>query len=309
MRFLILGAGAIGGYFGARLQQAGNDVTFLVRPARQKLLAEQGLKITSPVGAFQGPVKTLTAAGPFGSYDVVILTCKAYDLGSAIEDIRGAVSSSTAILPLLNGISHMDVLNLEFGKERVLGGVARIQVGLTAGGGILHVGDWRSIIVGEQSGEITERVTALYAAFPAESVSAEAVPDIMLKLWEKVVQLGTGAGAASLLRGRVDEIVATPGGSDFLLALLDLNAQVAEAEGFPPSVEYMANFRNVFSTMKDVYEPSMLRDIERHNPTEGQHIVGFMLARARAHGIGAKLLEIVDLHLRVYERRRETGRL
>lgn len=301
MKILVLGAGAIGGFFGARLIEGGADVTFLVRPERQRLLKEHGLKLTSPYGDFSGPVNAITSSGPFERYDYVFLTCKSYDLDSAIEAIRGAVSRDTQILPLLNGISHIDRLNTEFGQERVLGGVARVQVGLNPDGSIQNIGHWRAIMFGRQDGAITEDLKALGAAFPTYSVEVEIVEDIMQRMWEKLVQLATGAGGASLLRARVDEIVAVPGGADFLLQLFELNAEIAKREGFPPSEAFLAHYREVFSATKDAYEPSMLRDIRRGNPTEGGHVIGFLLERARKHGIEAGLLEMVDLSLRVYE--------
>src|SRR5579864_1141810 len=126
MRFLVLGAGAVGGYFGGRLAEAGQDVTFLVRAPRAAALAENGLRIESPLGDFHVPVKVATADRVGGPYDVIILTAKHYDLDGAIDAIRPGVGRSTAILPLLNGLLHLDRLDRAFAAEQVLGGVAYV---------------------------------------------------------------------------------------------------------------------------------------------------------------------------------------
>ena len=123
MRLLVLGAGGIGGYFGGRLAAAGVDVRFLVRPRRAAQLAETGLVIKSPLGDLILPVKTVVEAPP--SVDAVLLACKAYDLEGAMAAIAPAIGPSTCIVPLLNGVRHLDHLDVRFGAERVLGGLER----------------------------------------------------------------------------------------------------------------------------------------------------------------------------------------
>ena len=150
MRFLVLGAGAVGGYFGGRLAEAGRDVTFLVRPPRAAVLAEHGLKVESQLGDFQVPVKTVTADRVGGPYDVVLLTAKHYDLDAAIEAIRPGVGPDTAVLPLLNGLVHLDKLEAAFGPERVLGGVAYVGAVLQPDGSIRHVNRLSGIAQGER---------------------------------------------------------------------------------------------------------------------------------------------------------------
>ena len=118
LRILVLGAGSIGGYFGGKLAESGVDVTFLVRDARQKKLERDGLRIESPYGNALLRVKTALAGDIGENYDFVIVTCKAYDLSDAIDAIHAGVGTSTAILPLLNGVAHMDILNDRFGKTR-----------------------------------------------------------------------------------------------------------------------------------------------------------------------------------------------
>ena len=145
MKILILGAGAIGGYVGGRLHQHGADVTFLVRPARQQAMQRDGLVIKSTKGDVVQKVKTVLKAGEGGPYDIVLLTPKAYDLDSAIEAIAPAVSANTTVVPLLNGMRHLDVLDSRFGKDKVVGGLARVGVAMSAEGHILHTSPFAAI--------------------------------------------------------------------------------------------------------------------------------------------------------------------
>ncbi|HWL27783.1 MAG TPA: 2-dehydropantoate 2-reductase [Burkholderiaceae bacterium] len=309
MKILVLGAGGLGGYFGGRLVQAGADVTFLVRKRRQELLAAHGLRIKSTFGDYSGPVKTVLE-GEVGDtqWDVVIVSCKAYDLDLAIEAIRPAVGATTAVLPLLNGIRHVERLSEVFGKAHVLGGLAKIVSMVDAEGIVQHLNDWCSITFGEQDGRMSDRVLQLQALFPAESVRASAVPDIQHKMWEKFVHLATVAGMASLMRASVGEIASVPGGSELLLRFLESNAAVAKAEGYPISESFLQEYRKLFHDRESKYVPSLLRDVEQRKRCEGDHILGHMLALVKKHGMDASLHELVGINLQAYEIRRLAGR-
>ena len=309
MRFLILGAGALGGYFGGRLVEAGGDVTFLVREPRKRKLDADGLSIESPAfGNFFGKVKSITQGKEGGPYDVVLLTCKAYDLDAAMAAIRPAVLAKTAILPVLNGLSHIDTLGKEFGKEHVLGGLARIAATLTPDGIIKHLNDWRYLTFGELDGRMSERVNAIKSAFDKTSIQATAVPDIQQQMWDKIVHLATLAALTTLLRANVGEIARAPGGGDLMLQLLDRNAEIARRAGYPTTPEYLASLIKLFTDKGATYEASMLRDVERHGPTEADHVLGFMLEKARKYGVDHTLHTIAFVALKAYEERRKAGR-
>lgn len=308
MKFLFLGAGAIGGYFGARLIQNGQDVSFLLRPARKALLDAQGLTVTSPMGNWQGPVRSFTEVPAGETFDVVVLTCKAYDLDAAMQAVAPAIGPDTVALPLLNGLSHLPRLNQAFGKDKVLGGLAKIVVTMTADGRILHSNDWCIITFGEQDGGLSPRVQAIQAAFPAAGVKVNAVPDIGQQMWEKLVHLSTVATVTCLMRACVGDVASVPGGTDTFLRVLHTAADIAAAEGHRPSEAFMAEYRKLFADTGVPYMPSILRDIERGNRIEGDHIVGFMVRKAREHGIAAPIHEISWLHLQAYEQRRASGR-
>jgi len=308
MRILCLGAGAIGGYFGGRLVEAGGDVTFLVREGRKKALTENGLRIESSFGDFVSPVNVVTMEEITGDYDVVLLTCKAYDLPSAMQTIAPAVGSGTAILPLLNGLAHIDLLNEKFGRTRVLGGVAKIAATLTPDGVIKHLNDWRYITFGEQDGAMSPRVLALKAAFDKTSVVATAVPNIMQVMWEKIVHLATIAGMTCTMRASVGEIARTQHGASLMVEFLGRNAAIAREEGFAPSDKFMAEYKILFSDVQSKYTASMLRDIERCNAIEADHIIGFMLDKANKHNIDPTLHRFAYTHLQSYEQRRAANR-
>lgn len=309
MRILCLGAGAVGGYFCGRLAEAGADVTFLVREQRQKNIAEHGLRIESQFGNFAGPVQTVTAAELKGPFDVIVLTCKAYDLQSSMDAIAPAVGPDTVILPLLNGVVHVEILNKRFGKEKVFGGVAKIAGTLAPDGTIKHLNDWRFVTFGEQDGASSLRALALKAAFDKTSVVASVVPDIMQKMWEKLVQLATVAGLTSAMRANLGEIARTQYGLGLMATFLDRNAAIAKAEGFEPSAKFYAEVRPLFSDPASPHAASMARDIERHGPVEADHIIGFLLERAIAHGIEPELHRFIYTHLQAYEQRRAANRL
>jgi 2-dehydropantoate 2-reductase len=309
MKVVSLGAGAIGGYFGGRLVEGGCDVTFLVREGRKAVLQKDGLRIESPFGNFSGPVRAVTRDKISAPADLVLLTCKSYDLPSAIEAIRPAVGPKTAILPLLNGLSHIDDLNRVFGIERVLGGFAKIAVTMLPDGTIKHLNDWRYLTFGEQSGAMTERLGAVKRLFDRTSVVATAVPNIMAGMWEKLVHLATVAGVTSVMRANIGEIARTEEGLALMIELLETNAEIAKRAGFGPTGGFLDEYRALLSDRKSMNTASMLRDIESKGQIEADHIIGYLLRKAREHRVDDRLLQVVYIHLKAYEQRREAGRL
>ncbi len=310
MRILVLGAGALGGYFGGRLLEAGADVAFLVRPRRRAQFERDGLVIESPYGALRRPVPLLSPGEAEPGWDAVLLACKAYDLEDAVAAVRPAVDARTAILPVLNGISHVETLQRAFGAERVLGGMAKIQATLAPDGTVRHLNDWRFLTFGEMDGSMSPRVQALAgAAARAKGMVAAAVPDIAFRMWEKLVHLGTSAVCTVLMRANVGEIARSPGGAAFMRRVLERNAAVAAAHGHPMREAFLAEYRAVFSDPASAYSASILRDLEAGGRIEADHILGFLLGAARRAGVPEELHEAAFLHAKAYEQRRDTGRL
>jgi len=308
MRILILGAGAIGGYLGGRLTEAGADVTFLVREARRAQLARDGLRLRSVFGDFDGPVATVGAPDLTPEYDLVIFTCKAYDLDSAIEAVRPALAAGAAILPILNGLGHIPILNAAFGAEHVLGGTIKLSAVRQADGTIAHKNDWHWLRFGEQAGGISERVLAIKHAFAgAKGLEAIALENVMQEMWEKFVHLASAAAMTCLMRATVGQIVSTREGAALFQQMLETCAEVARASGYPPSADFMDQYRTLFADRTSNYATSMLRDIEAGNRTEGEQIIGLMLQRARDLEIDSALLTAAYAHLKAYEARRANG--
>ena len=302
-RFLVLGAGAVGGYFGGRLAEAKADVTFLVGAARAAALNERGLAIESTFGDVTIPVKTVTADTLSGFFDTVLLTAKAYDLEPAIVAIQPAVGPETAILPVLNGLVHLDRLDAAFGRERVLGGVAYIAATMTAEGTIRHLNRIHGITFGERSGEISRRVEKIAQTFAATPVSAKASDNIMTDMWEKFVMISSLAGMNCLMRGSVGDILAADDGEGLILELLAECEAVAAASGFPPRPQHREQCRTMLTERGSSFSASMRRDLEAGLRTEGDQILGDMLRRARANGIVTPLLQAAVCHLQVHELR------
>ncbi len=304
MRILVLGAGAVGGYFGGRLAEAGRDVTFLVRPARAALLAEHGLKVTSPLGDFTVKPQLATADRLGGSYDLIILTATHYDLDQAVEAVRPAVGPGTAMLPLLNGLVHLDRLAAAFGGEAILGGVAYVGASLQPDGSIRHHNRLSGIAFGDRAGGISERVRGIAAEFTGTKVDAPGSDNIMLDMWEKFVMIATMAGMNCLIRGNLGEIVATEDGEMLMRQLFAENSAVAEAAGFAPRQAYLDQISRMLTERGSINNASMHHDLAHGSRTEADWIIGDMRRRAIGFGQATPLLRAAYAHLRVYENRR-----
>ena len=308
MRILVVGAGAIGGYFGGRLLQAGRDVTFLVRPRRAAQLAKTGLVIRSRFGDANLPAPPIVTADALREpFDLILLSCKSYDLQSAADSFAPAVGPNTAILPFLNGMGHMDDLGERFGAAAVLGGQCVISVTLDGDGHILHLNDTHGLSFGEQNGETSPRAEAVASTFSGANFESRLSKTILHEMWEKWVLIATMAGSNCLMRATVGDIVAA-GAENLSLALLDECAGVATAQNFTPSAAAMTRNRGMLTMPGSTFAASMLRDVERGAPTEADHILGDLIRRGSAGGGGPNdfpLLRIAYAHLRAYEARRK----
>lgn len=309
MKVLVLGAGAMGGYFGARLSQAGADVAFLVRPGRLAQLQSRGLRIESSLGDATLTVDARLKSDCGKDFDLVLLACKAYDLDDAIDTIVPAMAGNAGVLPMLNGVAHLPLLSQRFGTDRVLGGAVKIAATLRPDGVIEHLNDWCTIVFGEQDGRVSPRVASLKALFDKTTVEAKISTDIHRDLWLKLVHLHTIASMTSLMRANVGEIVRAPEGSDIFLRVLDINIEIVRQEGHEEDAEFIETYRALFANADSKYEASLLRDIERGGPTEADHIMGFMLERCRAHGLPDSVHLLAYTAAKAYEQRRSAKRL
>jgi 2-dehydropantoate 2-reductase len=303
MRILVVGAGAIGGYFGARLLAAGRDVTFLVRPGRSAQLAKTGLVVKSKLGDLDLPSPPAVTADKLSSpYDLILLSCKAFDLDNAMDSFAPAVGLNTAILPLLNGMSHLDSLVGRFGQAAVLGGQCAISLVLDPEGRVLHLNDGGTISFGERSGPRTPRIDAIAEAFVAAKVQGGASDAILQEMWEKWVFISTAAGITCLMRAAVGDIVAA-GAADRTLALYDEIAAVAAWQGFAPRPTSVQRGKTMLTAAGSPFTASMLRDVESNRPVEADHMLGDLLKRSGKTD-GFPMLRLAYAHLKAYEARR-----
>ena len=301
MRILIVGAGATGGYFGAHLAQAGRDVTFLVRPGRAAQLRRDGLCVLSPHGDIKVTPRLLVTGERSEPFDVVILAVKAYALDEAVKDAAPAVGAGTMILPLLNGMRHMDLL--ASGKRPSSAASAFSQQPWIRKGRVVQLADLQELIYGERDGAVSERVEALDAALGGAGFNARSSSTIIEDMWEKWVMLASVAGLTCLMRGAVGEIEAAPGATNVALRFLEETTLVATASGHAPSETLAARARRILTAKGSSFTASMYRDMQMNLPVEVEHILGDMLRRADERELATPLLEAATVEMRIYQNR------
>ena len=308
MKILILGAGAIGGYVGGRLHQTGTDVTFLVRPARRQAIERDGLVIKSTKGDITQKVKTALGAGEGGPYDIVMLTPKAYDLDSAIDAVAPAIGANTTVVPLLNGMRHIDVLSAKFGAGKIVGGLARVGVAMGPDGTIHHTSPFAAISFGERDGKSPRAaLVAFDAAIRKSGVDGGLHANIVQDLWDKWIMLCSLASTCCLMRGTSGDILEAGEGKAIVLETVEECHKVATAAGYDPGARGMETVRSFLTREKSMFAASMLHDLENGAMVEADHIVGDMIARARKAGIATPNLRLAYAHLQVYLYRRSRG--
>jgi 2-dehydropantoate 2-reductase len=305
MRILIVGAGGVGGFFGAWLLAAHRDVTFLVRPRRAQQLQDHGLQVLSPAGNLSLPSPpTVTADRLHEPFDLIILSCKAYDLESAINDLAPAVGPETAVLPLLNGMAHMDLLDQRFGRRSVLGGATSISTTVDAEGRILHLIPLDALQFGDRDEPDGPRIHRIDEALTVPGYTAQLRANVLQDMWQKWVTISTAAGITCLMRAPIGDIVSA-GATGLVDQLIAETSSIAASEGFPPAQPYLDIVRSKFTQPGSLFTASMLRDLEAGGRIEGHQIIGDLLAHAHRRRLSTPLLEVAHAHLRCYEERRK----
>jgi 2-dehydropantoate 2-reductase len=305
MRILVVGAGAIGGYFGGRLLAAKRDVTFLVRPRRAAQLAKTGISVRSKFGDIDIPSPpTITEDRLREPFDLILLSCKSFDLEGATTSFAPTVGANTAIIPLLNGMAHLDQLDARFGPEHVLGGQCLISVVLDPEGRILHLNDHHALSFGERDGSHSSRVESIEQVFTKAGFDSKLSDNILQEMWEKWVFISTAAGITCLMRGTVADVVAA-GATDLVTTLLGECANIAARNRFTPRPEALERSRATLTAPGSLLAASMFRDVERHARTEADHVIGDLLRRGQQKSVSTPLLHVVFAHLKTYETRRQ----
>jgi len=298
MKILIVGAGGIGGYFGAKLINAGADITFLLREKRHQLIQAHGLTIETPKGSFTVHPKAVTADQLEPVYDLIILAPKAFDLDDSLKSLTKA-STQGVLLPFLNGLSHMEALDQQFGKARVMGGVAHIAAMITDTGAVRQLTDLDMLTVGPRSPEhvaLAKEFIALCKQADFNSAYSENIEQV---LWDKWVFLATLAGMTTLCRGSVGDIVATPYGQELTLAMYEECCSIAKASGQAIGDIPKGKAIEMLTKVGSPFTASMLRDLISGQKTEHEHILGQMIIKGAQAGMGCQLLKMAYTQIAV----------
>jgi len=311
MTILVVGAGATGGYFGARLAQAGRDVTFLVRPHRAEQLRKRGLRIVGP-GAGDGagqPVwpSLVTAADLTGHAEVVLLSVKATALEAAIADFAPAVGPRTTVVPFLNGMAHLAVLNKRFGESPVLGGVVVIAVQLNDDGDVVQLSPPASMTIGAQDGARTSRVQDTCDQLSGAGFDVSTSDAIIARMWQKWVFIATIGAMTSLMRGTVGDIVEVPGGRELGPAILAEASAVATAAGYPVPGDAIASTTKIVTKAGSPVDSSLSRDVAEGRHAEVEEVLADLARRGADHGVRTPLLDLATMQLRVYNNSRHSS--
>ncbi len=302
-KILVVGAGATGGFFGALLAKRGRDVTFLVRPPRAAVLRQHGLRVTGPGHDDVIDAKVATTQDLADPFDLVLLSVKATGLAGALDDLAPAVGPDTAIVPFLNGLDHMRVLNERFGPQRVLGGVVVVATTLDADGTIVQLAPGASLTIGEQDGPPLARTTEIAGLLSDAGFTVDVSADIVSAMWRKWVFIASTGALTCLFRGTVGEIVAEPGGSGVGPAILGEAASVAAAAGHPLLPADRDDLTRLFTQPGSAMTSSMYRDLQAGRGTEVEQILGDLIGRAHALGVATPVLDLATLALRVHQQR------
>ncbi len=305
MKILVLGAGAVGGYFGARLWEKGADVTFLVRDNRRKQLQERGLLVNSIHGDIRIDSPKLISAGEqAGPFDVVLLSNKAYHLSDSIASIADYVGSHTMVLPLLNGMAHMEPLQARFGTDRVLGGLCFIETTLNEHGDVIQTSQTHEALFGEWAGGRSSRIDELESVFSGTKAALRVSENIQRDMWHKYLFITTLSGVTTLMQSAVGPIRDAQFGTELTRQLAEEIVLVMRTLHAPIDEGIVDKQMKVFMNQGYAMKSSMLRDMEKGLPVEADHLQGWLLTRAESHGVSTPLLKVVYNNLKVYEIKR-----
>jgi 2-dehydropantoate 2-reductase len=304
MKFLVVGAGAVGGYFGGRLLEKGADVTFLVREGRMRNLQEKGLVIHSDYGNATLSPKTVITGEEVESYDVILLSTKAYQLDNAIDDVRPYVGENTMVIPLLNGMAHYNKLDEQFGREKVIGGLCYIEATLDSEGAVIQKGPLHMLVYGERSGQESERIIKLADALKGTKADFQLSSTIIEDLWHKYLFIATMSGITTLMRAPIGPICNHPSGMETIKQLTKEIIDVMNVAGAPISNELETIQMEKIANLAPEMKSSMQRDMEKGLPVEADHLHGYLLEIAKTADLPVPVLESVYANLKIYERSR-----
>ena len=304
MHFAILGSGAVGGYYGAKLVGAGQRVTFLARGAHLRAMRDQGLEVRSSRGDFTVPVHAEEDPVKVGRVDVVILAVKTYDNRTALAMLAPMMGDESVVLTLQNGVDSIDEVAETVGKAAVLGGATYVATTLARPGLIVHTGTHRRIVFGEVFGDLpklSERVQLIDEALTQADIQVEAVPDARVPLWEKFIYLAPFAGFTGAMRLPAGPLASDPHIQAQFLAAVQEVALVARGEGVPIAADLIDRIIDYLHGLPPATRSSLLIDLSQGKRIEVEALQGSVVRRGRALGLPTPIMSTLYAVLKPYE--------
>jgi 2-dehydropantoate 2-reductase len=305
MRFAILGSGAVGGYFGAKLARSGQEVTFIARGAHLAAIRSKGLQIRSAkLGDFTVTARAESDTAKVGPVDVVLVAVKAYDNATALPMLTPMVDDNTVVLTLQNGVDSVDQVAEIVGVDNVLGGTTYVATALEAPGLIVQTGVHRSIFFGEVHGtrdRVSPRVQAIADVMAAADIHVTPVADARVPIWDKFVYLAAFSGFTGASRLAIGHIWKYPHVQDMFYATCREVAAIAKAEGVTISPDRFDTLKQYMENIPPTTRSSLLIDLEQGKRIEVEALQGAAVRRAKKHGVPVPILSTLYSLLKPWE--------
>jgi 2-dehydropantoate 2-reductase len=290
MRIAVFGTGAVGGYFGGRLVQAGEDVTFIARGPQLRALQERGLRVESPRGDFfVHPAQATADPAQVGTVDVVLVGVKAWQVPQAAEAMRPLLGPDTFVVPLQNGVEAPAQLTAVLGDEHVLGGLCRIVSFVVEPGHVRHAGLEPYVAFGELDNRPSERAERLRAAFARTGVTVEIPPDIQVAMWGKFLFIAAFSGVGAVTRAPAGVLRSLPETRHLLEQAMHEVLAVAHARGIAVPEESIPNTLALIDGLPPEGTASMQRDVMAGRPSELESQNGAVVRLGQEVGVATPL--------------------
>jgi 2-dehydropantoate 2-reductase len=301
MRVAVLGAGGIGGYYGALLARSGHDVAFIARGAHLEAMQRRGLTLRTAEGEYTIPVTASGYTASVGTVDLALFSVKSYDTGTAAQALTPLMARDTTVITFQNGLDNGEAIASVAGSEAVLAGAVYVALQLVGPGVILRTGGEGNMVFGELSGSLTERVQRIANAFRQSGIPHEVSTDIRRMLWYKFLFITGIGGVTALARSEIGPLLASVAGRSLLHAACAEIVAVAQAEGAPLQPTAVDAVLAQAATLPASWRSSMARDLEQRRRLEVDSLSGAVVRRGTKHGIPTPVHQTIVACLSVHE--------